>query len=270
MHLEHVRQAIDGGHTVVCQKPLGRNAVEAEEICRLGAEAGVVNLVTYEFRLHPIRTRIRALLADGAVGTIEHVQWISFSGIWGPERKFGWSFDASLGGGWLRVHGSHNIDFIRWTFGEITHVSGDLRTTIKQRPDAEGQMHECTGEDGFIAKLQTDRGTSVVFDATATGAVDLPVRVTIVGSEGVIEMLSENVHEIGGRILVHNAEGTSEVLHKPAWGSPTAHDDTAIAPWAALVRDAVRQGVPDPRLATFEDGLACARVMDRLLARPAN
>ncbi len=264
MHLQHVRQAIDEGHAVVCQKPLGRNATEAEEMCGLAAEAGVLNLVTYEFRVHPIRTRLRDLVLEGGVGAVEHVQWNSFAGIWGPERQYGWSFDASLGGGWLRVHGSHNIDFIRWTFGEVTHAAGEVRTTIKQRPGADGSRHECTGEDGFIVRLQTDRGASVLFDATATAPVDVPVRVTVVGSDGVLEMLSENVHEIGGRLLLHTAEGTSDVLHRPAWGNPTAHDDTAIAPWATLVRDAVRQGVPDPRLATFADGLACARVMDQL------
>jgi predicted dehydrogenase len=266
MHLDHVRRAIAGRHAVVCQKPLGRNAAEAEEMCKLAADAGVINLVTYEFRVHPVRTRVRALVLDGAVGTVEHVQWTSFSGIWGPQRKFGWSFDASLGGGWIRVHGSHNIDYIRWTFGEVVEASAVLRTTIKERPDAKGNIRQCTAEDGFTALLRTDRGASVVFDATATGAVDRPAHVTIVGSRGVLEVLSENVHEIGGRILLHTTEGTTEVLYRPGWGDPTAHDDSAIAPWSPLVRDAVHHGASDERLATFADGLACARVMDQLTA----
>jgi predicted dehydrogenase len=264
MHLDHVRRAIDGRHAVVCQKPLGRNAAEASEMCKLVTDAGVINLVTYEFRVHPLRTRLRALVLNGAVGTVEHVQWTSFSGIWGPARRFGWSFDASLGGGWVRVHGSHNIDYIRWTFGEVVEAAGVVRTTIKERPDAEGNICQCTAEDGFTALLRTDRDVSVVFDATATGGVDRPAHVTVVGSQGVLEVLSENIHEIGGRILLHTAEGTTEVLNRPGWGDPTAHDDSAIAPWAPMVRDAVRQGVSSPQLATFADGLACARVMDQL------
>jgi predicted dehydrogenase len=264
MHLDHVRRAIDGGHAVVCQKPFGRNAAEAEEMCQLAADAGVINLVTYEFRVHPVRTQVRALVLDGAVGTVEHVQWTSLSGIWGPERKFGWSFDASLGGGWVRVHGSHNIDYIRWTFGEIVEASAVVRTTIKERPDTEGNLRRCSAEDGFTAVMRTDRHASVAFDATATGAVDRPAHVTVVGNQGVLEVLSENIHEIGGQILLHTAEGTSEVGSWPAWNDPTAHDDSAIAPWAPMVRDAVHHGESNPRLATFADGLACARVMDRL------
>ena len=83
MHLQHVRQAIDEGHAVVCQKPLGRNATEAKEMCGLAAEAGVLNLVTYEFRVHPIRTRLRDLVLEGGVGAVEHVQWNS-SPVSGP------------------------------------------------------------------------------------------------------------------------------------------------------------------------------------------
>jgi predicted dehydrogenase len=267
LHLDHVRRTIDGGHAVVCQKPLGRNAADAEEMCKLATDAGVLNLVTYEFRVHPVRTRLRALVLDGAVGRVEHVQWTSFSGIWGPQRRFGWSFDASLGGGWVRVHGSHNIDYIRWTFGEVVEASALVRTTIKERPDAGGDNRQCTAEDGFTALLRTDRDTSVVFDATATGAVDRPAHVTVVGDRGVLEVLSENIHEIGGRILLHTADGTSEMLHRPVWGDPTVHDDSAIAPWASLVGDAVRHGASDARLATFADGLACARIMDQLTAR---
>ncbi|MGO8860235.1 MAG: hypothetical protein ACLQRH_05615 [Acidimicrobiales bacterium] len=103
-----------------------------------------------------------------------------------------------------------------------------------------------------------------MFDATATAAVDRPVRVTIVGSEGVLEVVSENVHEIGGRILLHTADGTSELFYRPSWGDSTTHDNSAMAPFGKLVCDAVRKGAPDPVIATFADGLACARVMDHL------
>ncbi len=78
-----------------------------------------------------------------------------------------------------------------------------------------------------------------MFDATATAAVDRPVRVTIVGSEGVLEVVSENVHEIGGRILLHTADGTSELFYRPSWGDSTTHDNSAMAPFGKLVCDAV-------------------------------
>src|SRR5215831_16187634 len=75
LHLDHVRRAIDAGHAVLCDKPFGRNALEAREMLELARDAGVVNLVNYEFRCHPVRAALRSLVRGGAAGVVEHVQW---------------------------------------------------------------------------------------------------------------------------------------------------------------------------------------------------
>jgi predicted dehydrogenase len=177
-------------------------------------------------------------------------------------------FESSRGGGWVRVFGSHNLDFIRWTFGEIVDASAVLRTTVTERADSEGNMHECTAEDGFTATMRTDQGVSAVVDATSTGGVDRPTRVAVVGSRGVMEMLSESTHEIGGRIVLHTEDGTVEAFQMDPWADPASHDNQMMRPWAKLVRDAVLDGKADPIMPTFADGLACARVMDKLTSRP--
>jgi predicted dehydrogenase len=267
MHLDHVRRAVECGHAVLCDKPFGVNAVEAEEMCTLAREAGIVNLVNYEFRYHPVRNRLHALVGDGLVGVVEQVQWTAFASIWRTvSRNFGWVFDASLGGGWVRAYASHGIDFLRWTFGGIVDASAGLRTTVTERPDADGRMHRCTGEDGFTAQMRTETGAWITMDSTATAAVDRPVRVTVVGSDGVLEMLGDDVHEVGGRILLHTADGTSELFRAAPWD---AHHYTEMLPWLTLVRDAVLAGSPSPGMATFADGLGCARVMDQLTGRRA-
>jgi predicted dehydrogenase len=156
------------------------------------------------------------------------------------------------------------IDFVRWTFGDVVDASARLRTTIAERPDADGNTHPCSAEDGFTATLRTDQDASITIDSTATSTVDRPLRVTVIGSDGVLELLSESVHEIGGTILLHTGHGTSEVFRMDSWADPTSHDDSAMKPWARSVRDAVRNGEAEPWMPTFSDGLACARVMDEL------
>ena len=98
-----------------------------------------MNFVNFEFRRHPARRELRALLRDDVVGTVEHLQWNAFHGVWlDPSRPFGWSFDRELGGGWIRLSGSHTIDYIRWSLGEIVDATGAIRTTITERADARG------------------------------------------------------------------------------------------------------------------------------------
>ena len=50
---------------------------------------------------------------------------------------------------------------------------------------------------------------------------------------------------------------------------PTTDGDPHLEPlrrWAAVVRDAVEEGVAPPGAPTFADGLACARILDQLRA----
>jgi predicted dehydrogenase len=222
--------------------------------------------VNYEFRVQPLRSSLREHVLAGAVGPVEHVQWTLHTAVWAPGRPYRWTADAALGGGWIRASSSHHIDFLRWTFGEITEASALLRTTVPQRADRDGTLHDVTAEDGFVAALRTDQGVTISIDSTATGAVDRPTHVTVIGRDGVLEVVTDSAHEIGGSVLLHTSEGTTELFKLEPWGDVNAHDDSAMMPWTTRIVDVVR-GTPDPVVPDFADGLAAQRVMD-LLTRP--
>jgi len=261
LHRDHVTRAIEGGHAVLCDKPFGRNLADAQAMDDLAEEAGLLNFVNFEFRRHPARRELRALLRDGVVGVVEHVQWNAFHGVWlDPTRPFSWSFDRELGGGWIRLSGSHTIDYIRWSLGEVVDATGAIRTTITQRADRDGRMHRCTAEDGYTALLQLDGGVSVTIDATSTNPVERPNRVTVIGSEGVLELTNDNPREEDARIMLYSPGGTKELFTFQQGNTYM----TQMQEWAALIRDCLRQGGPEPDVPTFADGLACSRVMERL------
>jgi len=257
LHATHVRMALDRGRAVLCDKPFGRSAAEGAELVEAAADAGVVNLVNFEFRHQPARLRVAELLAAGEIGTPEHLEWTALtSGSRVPLRPYGWLFQRSLGGGWIGAWGSHVIDAVRWWLGEVADAGAECRTTIRQRPDRQGVVHTCDAEDAFSAWLQTAGGASVSIDSSFASAVTFPSRVTITGSEGGIEIVSDH------RLAIRRADGTREDHEfTPEPGDPHG---VAMRRWAEVVRDAVidrRQVTP-----SFADGLACARVMDALRA----
>ena len=259
LHPAHVDYALDAGHAVLCDKPFGRNAHDAATMLEHADAAGVLHLGNFEFRYQPGRATLRDLANRGAIGAVEHVEVTQFSaGSRVPLRPYGWLFDAERGGGWIGAWGSHFLDYVRWTFGEIVDCGAELRIDIRQRPDADGVLHECTAEDAFVAWLRTERGISVTIDTTFVAPVNRPSRVTVIGSDGVLELRSDH------RISKYTAAGSEEVFRLDI----TA-DDPHLVPmqrWAEVVRDAVRAGATPPDGATLVDGLACARVMDRLRA----
>lgn len=258
LHAEHVRLAVEAGHAVLCDKPFGRNAKEAAEMCDLAREAGVLGLLNFENRYDAARTRVRALIEEGAIGTPEHVQYSMLLSIWRvPLRRYGWLFDDELGGGWLRSIGSHLIDLSRWTFGEVVETSCQLRTAIPERPDADGNLHPCTADDGFVAALRSERGVTTVIDSSAAAPVNVTPTLVVVGSQGALELIGDS------RIVLHTEAGSKESFAAEAGGN-TLFD--AQRAWAGVIRDAVRDGAAPAGAPTFADGLAWNEVLDRLRA----
>jgi len=259
LHVDHVRTAVEAGKAVLCDKPFGRSAVDAAAMHDLARDAGVLHLLNFEFRRHPAREELRALMLGDAVGRVEHVQWNQFSaGSRFPLRRFGWLFDRDLGGGWIGAWGSHAIDFLLWSLGTLPDASGVLRTTIGERPDVDGHLHRCTAEDGFTASLRSSAGVTVTIDTTFVAPVNLPGRLTVIGSDGVLEAVGDH------RITLRTDAGlTEQFALDPGSGDPHL---VPMRRWAATVRDAVRAGAAAPGVPTFADGLACAEVMDALRA----
>ncbi len=148
--------------------------------------------------------------------------------------------------------GSHQIDFIRWIFGEIVEVSGQLRTAVTERPDAEGNPHHCTAEDGFALTLRSEHGVSVVMNSSSAAPVNVAPSMLVIGSLGIVE-------ETRNRVVVRTPEGDREVFTAEASSNPLF---VAMQRYAEVVRDAVHERHVPTDTPTFDDGLACSKVMD--------
>ena len=221
--------------------------------------------MNFEFRRHPARRKLRALIQEGVVGRVQHVQWSALHGVWlDLSRPYSWSFDRERGGGWIRLSGSHTIDYWRWTLGEIVDATGAVRTVIRERADGEGKLQRCTAEDGYTALLRTEGGAWITVNGTATNPVERENRVTVIGDRGVLELVNEHPREEQAAITLYTPDETRELFR-------FEQGDTymeQMREWAGMIRDSVRRGAPEPDAPTFADGLACSRVMD-LLARRA-
>jgi predicted dehydrogenase len=254
LHAPHVRTALAQGVAVLCDKPFALEPDEAASLCKEAEVAEVVHLVNFEFRHSPGRRRIKELLDDGAVGRPEHLLWTHISaGSRAPLRGHGWLFDRSLGGGWIGAWGSHAVDTIRWLLGDIVEARAELRTTISERPDGDGNLVACDAEDGFTATMELESGATVAIDTTFAAPADVAPRIVIIGSEGVIESVADT------RISLRRDRGREDI------DIPQPEGDRHAAPmaaWAEVVRDAVTEG--QQIAPSFSDGLACDLVLDQL------
>ena len=143
LHFRHVRDALDAGAHVLCEKPM---TVEPTHAWDLVAHARHLNrhlLVANGYHYLPHLPAIRARLAQGAIGTIEHIActFVSatrpvFEGTTGFARWNTTMFrpdiltwqDPLHGGGFAYGQMSHSIALMLWLTG-LTPASVTARST---------------------------------------------------------------------------------------------------------------------------------------------
>jgi len=101
--------AIGAGLHVFVEKPMGVNAREAAEIHAAAGAAGVKLMVGYCLRFNAVRTGLKDLLAQGALGEVTAIVGGKGSRPWSN-----WLADPKQGGGQMLFLGSHLIDQVLW------------------------------------------------------------------------------------------------------------------------------------------------------------
>jgi predicted dehydrogenase len=204
-HREITLAALANGKSVLCEKPMAMNAVEAKEMTETARAAGVLALIDHELRFLSSRRKMRALLHSGEIGTVRHCNYVFRSDYRGVLGNWDWWSDAAMGGGTLGAIGSHAVDSFRWLLdAEVSEVCCALSTHVAQRPDkASGTMRAVTSDDTVRMLL---RFAESPLTKGATGAASLSVV-----ESGKLQNQLE-VYGSSGALMV---EETGELWHSP-------------------------------------------------------
>ena len=113
LHRNWTLRALAAGKHVLCEKPLGMNAGEAEEMAAAARESGLVLMEAFMYRFHP---RMLAFV-DGLRGDERplHVQ-ASFGFPLSDTSNY--RLQPDLGGGALLDVGCYTASVARWLLGE--------------------------------------------------------------------------------------------------------------------------------------------------------
>ncbi|HEY4361333.1 MAG TPA: Gfo/Idh/MocA family oxidoreductase [Bryobacteraceae bacterium] len=172
-HAEVAIEAARAGKIVLCEKPLGRSAAESESMVQAVEDAGVRNMVWYNYRRVPAVVLLKHLIDEGRFGRIFHYRakflqdWTISEDL--PQGGEGvWRLDAAVAGS--GVTGdllAHCIDTALWLNGPLAKVTAMTETFIKQR------KHNLTGRSepvhiddasAFLGRFRN--GSLATFEAT--------------------------------------------------------------------------------------------------------
>ncbi|HSC92002.1 MAG TPA: Gfo/Idh/MocA family oxidoreductase, partial [Gaiellaceae bacterium] len=295
-HLHHpqAKAALAAGKHCVCEKPLALTSEQSAELLELGEASGLVHATNFNLRFYPQVQQARALVGDGAVGTVWNVHGGYLQDWLLLETDWNWRLEPDRGGALRAVAdiGSHWLDLVQFVTGlRVTEVLADLATTIPVRRRPRGEVETFAGaadveredapmstEDLANLVLRFDsgaRGSAVVSQVSAGRRNSL--RFELDGAAGALAWDSERAEELW---LGHRSRPNETLLRDPSLMAPEAAGRTGLPAGHAegyadtfkelyrAVYAAVEAGGPaaEPDYPTFAAGHA-ANVLGDAIAR---
>ncbi|MDB2347374.1 Gfo/Idh/MocA family oxidoreductase [Verrucomicrobiales bacterium] len=139
-HVEVAAELAERGVHLLVEKPISHRVEEAVRLLEVAAKSGSILSVGYNLRLLPTIRHFRELIGKRHVGDVFSVRAEvgHYLPSWRGERDYRTAVSASVEkGGGVILELSHEIDYLRWIFGEIDAVSciearaGDLEIDVE-------------------------------------------------------------------------------------------------------------------------------------------
>lgn len=259
--------ALEAGKHVLCEKPSALDAQTARTMVDAAERSGRAAAMCYTLRWSPFATAIWRLVDAGFIGTPYLVNVFHASDYWHPLRnaQSAWMYQRAAGGGYLMGLQSHHIDLVLKLFGPAKAVCADVRTTLTQRPMADGSVLEVDADDTAHLSLRLESGASVLLSSTVLAAHGAGTAIEIYGSDGTIVLERDGTLKAGKAAdkTLEPIALTNQALKSGA-DLGTRRSAAAVRSTALLLEEWLPafSGQPTPRVPSFHDGWQVQRVVD--------
>ena len=197
LHKEWVEKCIDAAKPVLCEKPLGMDANEAEAMIQKAQDANVPLMEGFMYRFHPMWQHVRNIVRTNQIGSVQYIH-TSFS--YNNPSPGNIRNIPEFGGGAMMDIGCYAISVPRFIFGREPERVMAFRS---QHPEFGTDMHSTAILDfGGPRATFTVSTTSQAFqrvDIVCTSGrisvhipfntfVDVPAKITVVDGIGTREV----------------------------------------------------------------------------------
>jgi predicted dehydrogenase len=229
-HAGVVEEALSRRRAIFCEKPLATDLAGARALVDAVDAAGVPAQSGLVLRSAPVFRALRELVRSGELGrpmaaVFRDDQYFPIQGTYGSK----WRADvAQAGGGCLIEHSIHDVDILRFCFGEVADVACRTSNFSGHAGIEDMAALSLSFRSGFTAQL-----TSVWHDILSRGSTR---RIEVFGQEGMVWLDDE----FRGPLHVQTSDETRvRPCPSPPWVDdlPLAHDEVGLAVRAYVEAD---------------------------------
>ena len=245
LHGEWAIKCAAAGKPVLCEKPLGLNAVDTANIAAAFAKARLPLMESFMYRFHPQHARVRQIIDSGVIGDVLEVRTHLSNDMMSPADPANVRMIPGLGGGVLLDMGCYVVSAARMIMrDEPVSVRGWQKIDTRFGVDvANGGILEFPG--GRMGVV------SCSFETSGLGFY------TVIGRKGLIDVPRGLVLGLGSfvpeaLIVTVDRNGARQEELMPA------HDHYQLV--AEAFADAILNGTPVPL--SPQDSINNAKVLD--------
>lgn len=246
LHRDIAVEAAAAGKHIFCEKPMGMNVQECEEMIETADKAKVTLQIGFMRRFDKSFRAAKEQIEAGEIGTVTQVK----STTHGPSTPRPWMLDVKKSNGPLSEVNSHDIDTVRWFTGsevtEVYVVAGNFRC-------GEWAEEYPNFYDTLLLVCRFKNGMQGCIDGAASVGYGYDSRAEVLGTDGIIFVgtLRDNSVSIcrRGGVLSEKPVDSWRSLFREAY---QAEDEAFV--------EAVREG-RQPEVTGF-DGLQAVRIVN--------
>jgi len=135
-HAEIAIAALKNGKHVICEKPMGRNLKECEQMFAAAQKSKMAHMICHNYRRIPAIALAKRMISEGTLGGIYHFRArYAQDRLADKEFPIDWRLQKETTGSGVHSDiNSHIIDLARYLVGEFKEVCGLLHTFVPERP----------------------------------------------------------------------------------------------------------------------------------------
>ncbi|RWZ49795.1 inositol 2-dehydrogenase [Labedella phragmitis] len=241
-HVDLIAAAIDAGVPALCEKPIDLDIARVDALLPAVRSSGVPVALGFNRRFDPAFASVRARVAAGEIGELEHLSIVSRDPAAPPAAYI------AVSGGIFRDMTIHDFDMARFFLPDIVEVSA-VGTTVfdagaREHGDFDTAVTTLRAASGAIASIVNSRHSAIGYDQ----------RLEAFGPDGVLQVANAPTSLV--------SLSTATVVE----GRPPYQNfflERYAEAYAAELREFVRLVRGEPSTSpTFEDGRAALLLAD--------
>jgi predicted dehydrogenase len=248
-HMKTAQPLAEAGAHLMVEKPLAASLEGVEQLLSTCAMRKLVLMTAYNLRFVRSLQKYRQLIQSGRIGRVISVRCEigQYLPTWRPgsDYRLGVSASRKLGGGAL-LELSHEIDYLRWIFGEVAWVQANLSSQGVLEIDVEDTAH-------LILGFEVDsRGHNLI----ANLSMDFVRQDTSRQCNAIGEQGSLRWNGLTGVVELFSAGGTE---WKQEFSYTLTRDESYVLEWQHFL-NCIRSG--STPLISGQDGLATLKIIE--------